>query len=126
MSILAALPIVGQLLDKLIPDKNARAAAQSALEAADQRGELDLLLGQLEVNKVEAAHKSLFVAGWRPATGWICALALGYHFIITPFFDIWYTMPEVKVEQLYPILMGMLGLGGMRSFEKSKKVQRES
>ena len=125
MSLLAALPIVSGLLDKIIPDKNARAAAQAALEAADQKGELDLLLGQIEVNKIEAAHTSLFVAGWRPATGWICALALAYHFIFAPFLDIWLTMPTVEVEQLYPILMGMLGLGGMRSFEKTKKVSRE-
>ncbi len=122
MSLLSLLPVVGKILDKVIPDVNARAKAKIALEAAGQSGELDLLLGQLEINKIEAASSSLFVSGWRPAVGWVCASAMAYHFILSPFLDIWFVMPIIKVEQLYPVLMGMLGLGGMRSFEKAKKV----
>jgi len=125
MGLLAALPMIGKVLDKIIPDKNARASAQEALEAADQKGELDLLLGQLEVNKVEAAHKSLFVAGWRPFIGWVCGVGLLYNVILSPFLDIWFVMPKVDPAMLYPVLMGMLGLGGMRSFEKTKGVSRE-
>lgn len=125
MGFLAALPLVGKILDKVIPDKNARASAQEALEAADQRGELDLLLGQIEVNKVEAAHKSLFVAGWRPFIGWVCGIGLLYNVILSPFLDIWFDMPKIDPSMLYPVLMGMLGLGGMRSFEKAKGVSRE-
>ncbi len=125
MSITAAIPIIGKILDQIIPDKNARQAAQEALEAAEQRGELDLLLGQLEINKAEAAHKSLFVAGWRPFIGWICGIGLLYNVLLNPFFDIWFEMPEVDPNMLYPVLMGMLGLGGMRSWEKSKGVSRE-
>ena len=125
MSLLSLLPTIGKVLDKIIPDKNARQAAQLALEAAEQRGELDLLMGQLEVNKVEAAHKSLFVAGWRPFIGWVCGVGLLYNVILSPFLDIWFEMPVVDPAMLYPVLMGMLGLGGMRSFEKVKGVSRE-
>lgn len=119
------LSIGETIIDRVIPDKNAAAKAKQELSRLEQAGELQLLVGQLEVNKVEAAHKSLFVAGWRPAVGWICAFALAYHFILAPFADIWLEIPVVEVESLYPILLGMLGLGGMRSWEKGKQVSRE-
>ena len=125
MSLLALLPTISGILDKVIPDKNARQAAQLALEAADQRGELDLLLGQLEVNKVEAASKSLFVSGWRPFIGWVCGVGLMYNVLLSPFLDIWFDMPSVDPALLYPVLMGMLGLAGARTFEKTKGVSRE-
>ena len=125
MSILSLLPIVGKVLDKIIPDKNARAAAQEALEAADRSGDLALLMGQLDVNKIEAAHKSLFVAGWRPFIGWVCGFGLLYNVMLSPFLDVWFDMPAVDPAMLYPVLMGMLGLGGMRTFEKTKGVSRE-
>jgi hypothetical protein len=125
MSILAALPFVGKILDKVIPDKNARAEAQELLEAADQKGELDLLKGQLEVNKVEAAHKSLFVAGWRPFIGWVCGIGLLYNILLSPFLDIWVEMPVVDPALLYPVLLGMLGLSTNRMVEKVKGVSRE-
>lgn len=125
MGILAALPMIGKVLDKIIPDKNARASAQEALEAADQKGELDLLLGQIEVNKVQAAHKSLFVAGARPFIMWVCGVALAYSTIAHPILDIWFDMPKVDVSLLMPVLMGLLGLGGMRTLEKTKGVSRE-
>jgi len=112
MGLMSLLPIVGKVLDKVIPDKNARQAAQLALEAAEQRGELDLLMGQLEVNKAEAAHKSLFVAGWRPFIGWVSGVGLMYNVLLSPFLDIWFEMPTVDPALLYPVLMGMLGLGG--------------
>lgn len=125
MSLLAALPMIGKVLDRVIPDKNARKAAQEALESAEQSGELQQILGQLRINEAEAAHKSLFVAGWRPFIGWVCGIGLLYNVLLNPFFAIWFEMPEVDPAMLYPVLMGMLGLGGMRSFEKFKGVQRE-
>ena len=83
---------------------------------------------QLEVNKVEAGHTSLFVAGWRPFIGWTCGVALCYHFVLQPFFtfllySFGYPMdlPQFDMSTLTTILLGMLGLGGMRSFEKVKK-----
>ncbi len=122
---LSLIPTIGKLLDKIIPDKGAREAAQAALNAADQRGELDLLLGQLKINEVQAAHKSLFVAGARPFIMWVCGFALMYSTLIHPILDIWLDMPVVDVSLLMPVMMGLLGLGGMRSFEKAKGVSRE-
>ena len=83
---------------------------------------------QLEVNKVEAGHTSLFVAGWRPFVGWTCGIALCYHFVLQPFlvfllysFDYQVDLPQFNMTTLTTILMGMLGLGGLRSYEKVKK-----
>tara|TARA_R110002020_G_scaffold147663_5_gene323188 strand:+ start:250 stop:621 length:372 start_codon:yes stop_codon:yes gene_type:complete len=83
---------------------------------------------QLEVNKVEAGHTSMFVAGWRPFVGWTCGIALCYHFVLQPFliFVLYSSgyqvdLPVFDMTTLTTILLGMLGLGGMRSFEKVKK-----
>jgi hypothetical protein len=117
-------PLTG-LASKFITDKDK--AAQLAFEIAKLAGDRhqDLMIAQLEVAKIQASHKSMFVAGARPAIMWICGAGLCYNVLLHPIFDIWYTMPEVNTELLYPTLMGMLGLGGMRSFDKSKGVARE-
>ena len=120
MNPLTLIPVLGKVLDRIIPDKNARKAAQQALEAAEQSGELQLLMGQLEINKVEAAHSSIFVSGWRPFVGWVCGVGLLYNVLLNPFLDIWFEMPVVDPAMLYPVLMGMLGMGGMRMAEKFK------
>ena len=80
---------------------------------------------QLEVNKAEAQHTNVFVSGWRPAIGWTGALALFYQFVARPLmigFGV-AEMPEVEAAALWPIITGMLGLGGMRTYEKQKGVQ---
>ena len=130
MSILAALPVIGRLLDKLIPDKDARAAAQELLQQSEQSGELQLMLGQMEVNKVEASSGSLFRGGWRPAVGWVCASAMFYSFVLSPLLQFIVillmdkppTFPELSMGELMPVLMGMLGFGAMRMNEKIKGV----
>ena len=83
---------------------------------------------QIEVNKVEANSNSLFVSGWRPFVGWTCGVALCYHFVLQPFltfvlysFGQQITLPTFDMGTLTTILMGMLGLGGLRSYEKVKK-----
>jgi hypothetical protein len=90
------------------------------------------VLAQLEVNKVEAAHNSLFVAGWRPFIGWTCGLGMFGNFITIPFsnfvlalleYDI--VIPLVPLETMMPVLMGMLGLGAMRTYEKKNSVHRD-
>ena len=83
------------------------------------------ILSSLEVNKVEAAHKSLFVAGWRPCTGWVCALGLFYNTILSNILGIWVEVPEIDTTLLVPVMMGMLGIGAMRTVEKVKGVSRE-
>jgi len=126
MSILTSLiSPVTSLLDKVIEDKDTKNNIAFELATMAERHAQELAKGQLEVNKVEAAHKNLFVSGWRPAVGWCCCLALLYNTILSPILSIWLSVPEVDSSLLTPVLMGMLGMGAMRSFEKSKGVQRE-
>jgi hypothetical protein len=128
----AALELGTSVINKIWPDPVKQAEEQRKLQELAQKGSLEelnaevkLLVSQVDLNKVEAAHKSIFVAGWRPFVGWVCGFGLLYNVILAPFLDIWLTVPEVKTDLLYPVLLGMLGLGGMRSFEKVKRVSRE-
>lgn len=116
----ALLGIGGKLIDKLIPDPAARDAARFELLKLQQSGELAAMLAQTDVNKVEAASSSVFVAGWRPAIGWVCALAMGYQYLLRPFlvaFNPALAFPGLD-DNLWQLLAGMLGLGGLRTFEK--------
>ena len=106
-------------------DKDQRNTLAHELATMAEKHSQELLKGQLEINKVEAAHKSLFVAGWRPAIGWICGIALLYSTILSPMLDIWFTVPDIDTSLLQTVLMGMLGLGAMRTYEKTKGVQRD-
>ena len=126
MSILSSLikPITS-ILDKVIEDKDTKNEIAFELATMAERHAQELAKGQLDVNKVEAAHKSLFVSGWRPAIGWICGLALLYSTILAPILGIWFIVPPVDSSLLTSVLMGMLGLGAMRSYEKKNNVARE-
>tara|TARA_R110002153_G_scaffold81947_1_gene207234 strand:+ start:66 stop:449 length:384 start_codon:yes stop_codon:yes gene_type:complete len=127
MSIITSLiaPVSG-LLDKFIEDKDQKNALAHEISTMAERHAQELAKGQLEVNKVEASHKSLFVSGWRPAIGWICGFALMYSTILAPILGIWFTVPPVDSSLLTSVLMGMLGLGAMRTVEKTKGVQRNN
>ena len=79
---------------------------------------------QSEINKMEAQHRTIFVAGWRPFIGWVCGVALAYNFVLRDML-VWYmgaetAPPALQMEHLMTVLIGMLGLGGMRTFEKFK------
>lgn len=83
----------------------------------------EILELQTKINEVEAQHRSMFVAGWRPSVGWVCSLAFAYHFVAFPIIRTIYpdvSFPELDTEPLFTVLMGMLGLGGLRTFEKLK------
>mgnify|MGYP003648148620 FL=1 len=123
---LAALigPVTG-LLDKFIEDKDQKNALAHEIATMSEKHAMEVAKGQLAVNAVEAAHKSLFVAGWRPFVGWISGIGLLYNVLIAQVLGIWFKVPEVDPSLLTPILMGMLGMGAMRSFEKTKNVARE-
>jgi len=78
---------------------------------------------QTKINEIEAQHRTLFVAGWRPFIGWVCGLAFAYHFILFPIIRTIYPdvqFPKLDTEPLFTVLLGMLGLGGLRTFEKLK------
>ena len=127
----AILPVAETVIDRLVPDKNAKSKAMREMEKALVDAHAKGILGQLEINKVEAGHRSIFVAGWRPMCGWICAAALGFHFIVAPVVQWagpiggWHLpIPEFDMSSLMTILLGMLGIGGMRSFEKFKGITK--
>lgn len=125
-------PVTG-LLDKFIPDADERARLAHEIATMSERHAQELAKGQLEVNRAEAAHKSLFVAGWRPFVGWTCGIALAWHFVGQPLvvFGIALAgvdapeLPTFEMESLLTVLLGMLGLGGLRTFEKTRGVSRE-
>ena len=121
-------PILGNVLDRFFPDKEKAAEAQRAIETALLENAAQINLAQIEVNKEEAQHRTVFVAGWRPFIGWVCGIALAWHFGGVPgnlFFIAWSgaEVPELPVfdmNSLLTVLTGMLGLGGLRTFEKMK------
>jgi hypothetical protein len=126
-------PILEPLIN-LIPNKNDRAKAREAAEAQIVTAMTGLVQGQLEINKVEAQHGSIFVAGWRPAVGWICGVALGWNFVLQPLL-LWLAWiipegadlanaPKLDTGELMTVLLGMLGLGGLRTYEKRVGVAR--
>ena len=125
-------PVTG-LVSEFIEDKDqANKLAHEISTLAEKQAHAEIM-AQAEVNKTEAAHKSLFVAGWRPAVGWVCALGMASNFLIVPFANFGLALagmtqelPMVELETMMPVLMGMLGLGAMRSYEKTKGVSREN
>ena len=113
------------IIDKFIPDPQAKIAAEAALR--------DALLGvdkaQMQVNAAEAASPSLFVAGWRPAVGWCCTIAMAWSYIVQPVavftlaqFNVLVALPTLDLSTMMPVLLGMLGMGGLRTYEKTKGV----
>ena len=124
MGLDALLGIGGKLIDKLIPDPAAQDAARLELLKLQQSGELAAMTAQTEINKAEASNPSVFVSGWRPAIGWVCALAMGYQYLARPFMIAF--MPALVFpgldDNLWQLMMGMLGLGGLRTFEKTQGV----
>lgn len=122
---------VADLLGKFIPDKDKAAALAHDIATMAATQAHDVAMAQMTVNKQEAAHKSLFVAGWRPAVGWLCASALAMNYVITPVFGPLleaYTevnMVPLDLNTMMPILLGMLGMVGMRTIEKRSGVARE-
>lgn len=107
---------------------DANKAAEIALKAQDM--EVQVAIAQAQINAVEAAHRSIFVSGWRPFAGWVCGVALAYNYVFMPFFT--YTcrliditappMPSLDMGELITILFGMLGLGAFRAYEKKEGV----
>jgi hypothetical protein len=120
--ITAGLGLVDTFVNKFVKDKDLAAKLKSQAKSEEFAGELSLLVGQLEINKVEASHASIFVSGWRPFCGWVCGMALLYSFILSPFLDIWLDVPRLEMGDLMTVLLGMLGLGGLRTHEKTKSV----
>ena len=131
-------PIVEKLVDRLVPDKNKRAEAQEEIEKLLVNVHKTAIEGNLAINQQEAAHRSIWVAGWRPGIGWTCAVAFFYSFVAQPFLS-WglavysqfnelpfdpSTLPSLDTGPLFSVMMGMLGLGSLRTFEKLKGISK--
>jgi hypothetical protein len=124
-------PVTG-LLDKFIEDKDQRAALAHEIATMSERHAQELALSQIEVNKAEAASSSIFKGGWRPAIGWVCASAFAYHFVLQPVIVFIVLaagvelppLPEFDMASLMTVMMGMLGLGGLRTYEKQKGITK--
>jgi hypothetical protein len=120
-------PVTG-LLDKFVEDKDQRAVLAHEIATMSEKHAQELAKGQLEVNKAEAASGSVFKGGWRPAIGWVCASAFAYHFVLQPVILFvalaaglnMPPLPEFDMASLMTVMMGMLGLGGLRTYEKQK------
>lgn len=114
----AAAPVeaVFKGIDSLVTNDEERAAAELLkLKAMQEPGKL-----QVELNKIEAGHRTIFVAGWRPALGWVCVMGLMFVFLINPVMQ-WYTSepgPQMPTEIMLELVIGILGLAGLRTFEK--------
>lgn len=133
----SVLEFGSKIIDRVWPDPAQRDAAKLELFKAQQAGEFkfadqvfELAKGQQDVNKVEAASASLFVAGWRPAIGWICGAAFAFKFILGPSAVVLaalaghpITLPVFDFTEMSTVLLGMLGLGGLRTVEKVRGVQ---
>jgi len=124
-------PVTG-ILDKFIEDKDQKAALAHEIATIADKQANEQAIAQIQLNSVEAAHQSLFVAGWRPAVGWVCALAMLLNFILIPFINLGLefagldlTLDLIDMETMIPVLFSRLGLCGMRTAEKIKGVQRE-
>lgn len=139
MSVLSALvpvmPVLEKVFDRVFPNPEDKAKAQLEVLKMTQAGEFRALdsvdksdANQAAINEVEAASGNLFVSGWRPAAGWVCVLAMACQFFIVPLLSWvaantvgWPAPPRLDLQELMYLLFGMLGLGGLRSFDKSRR-----
>lgn len=129
-AIIPLLDIGSRLIDRLIPDPEKKAAAELELLKLSQEGDLKKILGQLEINAREAAHPSIFVAGWRPFVGWTCGVGLFYQAVLHNLLNwvaVMYalpTLPAIDSELLIYVLGAMLGIAGLRTYEKKSGVTK--
>jgi len=121
----ALLDVGSKVIDRVWPDPAQAASAKLELMKLQQSGELALIAGQMDINKVEAANPSVFVSGWRPAIGWVCGAGFAVQVVVGPLAE-WGSalyghpvkFPQMDTGTMMPLLLGMLGLGGLRTAEK--------
>ena len=130
----AGISLIDTFVGKFVKDKDLAAKLMAESRSQEMAGEINARLGQIETNKAQANHPSIFVSGARPFIMWVCGVSLAYQFILSPLlrFTAFVTMdtpPEFPIldsSELMPVLLGLLGLGGMRSYEKGKGVARNN
>ena len=123
-------PIVNKFVDR-IPNGNERARAKEALEKELVDAANSVMLAQTEINAAEAQHKSIFVAGWRPCIGWVCGVGIAWSMVVQPVAQ-WAMiawgdgteLPTIDTSYLMELVTAMLGMSGLRTFEKMRGVAR--
>ena len=123
------LNIGSQVIDRLFPDPVKAAEAKLELLKMQQSGDLAIIAGQMDINKVEAGNSSTFVAGWRPFIGWVCGAACAWNWIgisvantVLTLIQYQVVLKPADISEMFPVLIGMLGLGGLRTIEKLNSV----
>ena len=122
---------ISSILDKVIPDADKRAELAHEIATMADKHSHENALAQVEVNKIDQQSQSKFKSWWRPAVAWICVIAFGWHFVLQPIalfifaiFGVTVVLPEFDMQALWPVLFGLLGIGGYRSLEKFKGVTK--
>ena len=116
-------PVAG-LLDKVVPDKDVAAKLAHEIATMSEKHAQELSIAQLAVNK-EEAKGNWFQSSWRPAVAWVCVVGMAINFLVSPLLSpLGIVVPQADTSVMMPVLMGMLGLGGLRSFEKTKGVTK--
>ncbi len=123
---------ISNLLDKVIPDADERSRLAFEIATLTEKQAHEIAKAQIEVNRTEAGHASMFVSGWRPACGWVSVLGLACNFLVVPIANFFLALnqsavsvPTLDLSEMMPVLLGMLGLGAMRTVEKTKDVARK-
>ena len=123
---------VADLLGKFVPDQTEKLKLAHEIATLTEKQAHSIAMAQIDVNKVEAASNSIFKGGWRPFIGWVCGTAFAYHFVLQPLLIFVMTylgypvpeLPEFDMASLMMVLGGLLGLGGLRTFEKYKGITK--
>ena len=123
---------IAKLLDKVIPDADERSRLAHEIATLAERQAHEIAKAQIEVNKAEASNHSMFVSGWRPSVGWVCCAGLATNYLLVPICNFVLTItespitvPPLDLSEMMPVLLGMLGLGGLRTWEKTQGVARK-
>lgn len=123
------LPALTEVLDRVVPDQAAAAKAKTEMEAKLLEAAVSQASQQASINQVEAGHQSIFVSGWRPFIGWVCGAGLAWAFLLAPMLawllpvaGVATVLPALQMEYLLELVVAMLGLGALRSFEKMRGV----
>lgn len=123
----SVLDIGSKILDRVIPDTNARAQAKEELARAINDQDFQIAIEQIKINAIEAQSDSFFKSGWRPSVGWICSVAFGLHFVVLPLFNYFLMLcgkqpilVPFQMDTLLTVLLGLLGMGTLRTVEKIK------
>lgn len=128
----ALISPIANLVSKFVPDKDQAAKLAHEIATMAQKHAHENAMAQIEVNKAEAASNSIFKGGWRPFIGWVCGIAFAYHFVLQPLLIFVMTylghpvpeLPDFDMASLMTVLGGLLGLGGLRTFEKYKGISK--